>query len=670
MLTEISPFSSGGLTNTCVNRLRTSLSLQQPTGAWTNRFVYDAARRLTNVTSQAGSFGYVYRAGRLVKAIGFPGGCYITNTYDPSGMLLDTYLKSGSTVLNHHGYTYNQGFYRTNATRTDASHISYSYDNIGQLVKATAYDTTGTGTPRLNEAFGYGYDTADNLISRTNGVLTETFTPDNLNQLGSISRSGSMTVAGLLNLSPQANSLLVNGVGAAVYNDLTFATTNGVTLANGNNTFTASLRNSGGQALTNAPTLNLPASVSLYYDYDGNLTNDGLRYFEYDDADRVTAVTVSNAWRCEYTYDGLWRRRMTKQYGWNGSSWGSPSNEIHYVYEGMLPIQERNSANTPMVSYTRGIDLSGALQSAGGIAGLLARTDTNGAAFYHADGNGNITALINSAGTRKAAYLYDPFGNTVAMSGLLAGPNTQRFSSKEVDTLTGQYSFTYRIYEPNLQRWDNRDPLGLAGGINLHRFVGNSPPNYVDPLGFGYGNPVSGADGPVGPSSSYIPGFPFFPNGYNYQPRPTPQFPFPTSPRPYPEYEWNQYTGEWYEAAGIQTDDDVFALLTAFLGEPFKMGSCAAKTAPRAFWAGADGEAAAQASGAQLLKPSQAALDAAKAGDWSVMRAESAAWAKGASGDVPVFFGNGKGRIFLNDELPELLKNMDAGKVKSIQIDF
>ena len=483
MLTEISPFSSGGLTNTCVNRLRTSLSLQQPTGAWTNRFVYDAARRLTNVTSQAGSFGYVYRAGRLVKAIGFPGGCYITNTYDPSGMLLDTYLKNGSTVLNHHGYTYNQGFYRTNATRTDASHISYSYDNIGQLVKATAYDTTGTGTPRLNEAFGYGYDTADNLISRTNGVLTETFTPDNLNQLGSISRSGSMTVAGLLNLSPQANSLLVNGVGAAVYNDLTFATTNGVTLANGNNTFTASLRNSGGQALTNAPTLNLPASVSLYYDYDGNLTNDGLRYFEYDDADRVTAVTVSNAWRCEYTYDGLWRRRMTKQYGWNGSSWGSPSNEIHYVYEGMLPIQERNSANTPMVTYTRGLDLGGGIQAAGGIGGLLARTDANGAAFYHADGNGNITALINSAGTRKATYLYDPFGNMVAMSGLLAGPNTQRFSSKEVDTLTGQYSFTYRIYEPNLQRWDNRDPLGLAGGINLHRFVGNNPISRVDPYG-------------------------------------------------------------------------------------------------------------------------------------------------------------------------------------------
>ena len=93
-------------------------------------------------------------------------------------------------------------------------------------------------------------------------------------------------------------------------------------------------------------------------------------------------------------------------------------------------------------------------------------------------------------------------------------------------------------------------------------------------------------------------------------------------------------------------------------------------TTTRAFWVGTDGEAAAQASGAQVLKPSQAAVDAAKAGNWSPMRAESAGWAKGATGDVPVYFGNGQGRIFLNDELPELLKNMDSGQVKSIDISF
>jgi len=107
---------------------------------------------------------------------------------------------------------------------------------------------------------------------------------------------------------------------------------------------------------------------------------------------------------------------------------------------------------------------------------------------------------------------------------------------------------------------------------------------------------------------------------------------------------------------------------SAFFGSSAQFN--AAKATPRAFWTGVDGELAAQASGAQVLKPSQTALDAATKGNWSLMRAESAAWAKGATGDVPVFFGNGKGRIFLNDELPELLKNMDAGTVKSINISF
>jgi hypothetical protein len=40
-----------------------------------------------------------------------------------------------------------------------------------------------------------------------------------------------------------------------------------------------------------------------------------------------------------------------------------------------------------------------------------------------------------------------------------------------------------RDYDPNLQRWIQRDPIGEQGGINLYQFVGNSPLFNVDPLG-------------------------------------------------------------------------------------------------------------------------------------------------------------------------------------------
>lgn len=33
------------------------------------------------------------------------------------------------------------------------------------------------------------------------------------------------------------------------------------------------------------------------------------------------------------------------------------------------------------------------------------------------------------------------------------------------------------------RRWLNADPLGLAGGLNLYRYVGNSPLGNVDPMG-------------------------------------------------------------------------------------------------------------------------------------------------------------------------------------------
>jgi hypothetical protein len=48
--------------------------------------------------------------------------------------------------------------------------------------------------------------------------------------------------------------------------------------------------------------------------------------------------------------------------------------EIHSIYDEWRVIQERNGSNVPQVSYTRGSDLSGTIEGAGGIGGLLARS--------------------------------------------------------------------------------------------------------------------------------------------------------------------------------------------------------------------------------------------------------------------------------------------------------
>ncbi len=275
----------------------------------------------------------------------------------------------------------------------------------------------------------------------------------------------------------------MNGTRAEIYSDQTFATTNGLTLNDGNNLFvTAGSNGAGTLVLSTKLATKLPTTVNFSYDLNGNLLSDGLKGFDYDDANQLVRVTVTNGWRSEFAYDALGRRRISKDYTWSGASW-TQTNEVRYVWDGMAVLQERDGANAVQVTYTRGLDLSGTMQGAGGIGGLLARTDSSGTTFYHSDGGGNVTTMTDSSGNVVARYLYDPFGNLLAKSGPLADVNKYRFSSKEVHPNSGLYYYGYRFYEPNLQRWLNEDPIRERGGINLYGFVGNDPLGLVDPFG-------------------------------------------------------------------------------------------------------------------------------------------------------------------------------------------
>jgi len=110
-----------------------------------------------------------------------------------------------------------------------------------------------------------------------------------------------------------------------------------------------------------------------------------------------------------------------------------------------------------------------------------------------------------------SSYRYDAFGNTISSSGTLASANLYRFSSKEVDpnyTDSGLYYYGYRWYDPNLQRWLNRDPISerlfkilsrrpvrnVSDGRNLYIFVDNNAVGKIDPLGLTiWYNPSNGS---------------------------------------------------------------------------------------------------------------------------------------------------------------------------------
>jgi RHS repeat-associated protein len=418
LATEDGPWASDTATFTYdsnVPHLRLGLSLQQPSGSWTNGFSYDYAGRLTSVTAPAGTFTYTYNgpSGIWTNLALPPSGSHVARALDTVARLKSTaLLNSGGSTLNYHGYTNNVGNQRIAQVRGDSSYAAYSYDDDGQLKSAVG----ASGQSQMN--LGYAYDAAWNLNRRTNNGTPTSFTVDNLNQL----------TAGPT--SPYTND------------------------------------NNG----------NLTGQVN-YYAYG----------YSYDDEDQLTSVIFSGISKSDFKYDGLGRLRQRQEYTWYG--YWALSSTVNYVYDGRRVIQERDGNNTPTVSYTRGSDLAGSLEGAGGIGGLLARSHGYSGGswsthnYYHADGGGNVTYIMDASQAVAATYRYDPFGKLLYSSGSLASANLYRFSSKEFHSASSLYYYGFRFYDPNLQRWINRDPLGEAGGLNLYAFVRNNSIYNVDLLG-------------------------------------------------------------------------------------------------------------------------------------------------------------------------------------------
>ena len=177
---------------------------------------------------------------------------------------------------------------------------------------------------------------------------------------------------------------------------------------------------------------------------------------------------------------------VASSYDWRGRRVRkvTPDAETTFLYDDWNLVEERvtyTNRTSSAIRYFWGKDLSGTLQGAGGVGGLLYLTidDAPFAPCY--DANGNVTCYLDANGNTVAQYIYDAFGNILSQSGQLV--DIFRFSTKYLDAETGLYYYGYRFYSPALMRWLNRDPKEEDGGFNLYGFCRNSPVIHIDPLG-------------------------------------------------------------------------------------------------------------------------------------------------------------------------------------------
>lgn len=107
-------------------------------------------------------------------------------------------------------------------------------------------------------------------------------------------------------------------------------------------------------------------------------------------------------------------------------------------------------------------------------------------AWYQCDHLGTPQELTDEAGELAWSAQYKAWGaaqEAISNAARKAGiQNPLRFQGQYYDHENGLHYNRHRYYDPGTGRFVSKDPIGLAGGLNLNQYAPN-PISWVDPLG-------------------------------------------------------------------------------------------------------------------------------------------------------------------------------------------
>lgn len=474
---------------------------------------YDVAGRLANVAFLGLTNSYSYGQNGQITGSDIPGRLAVAKGYDGFNRLAGiTNSTSGGTVSGF-AYAHNALGQRTNMQMhlpepDGASEWHYQYDAIGQLSNAWK---TANGAIVPGRHFGYAHDDIGNRIRTVRSHNASDLV------LGPAPEVVSDYIANLLNQYAERTVPAYAEVSGAARLDAVLSFQNlatGARIRAGRNEswFHAYMPLTGNEA---GPVTNVvrmtgvlpgqgptePSKAARYpggndliytnqtftlsamktpqafaYDDDGNLLADGQFAYSWDGENRLVAAT-NEAIVVRNAYDHLGRRISQVVEGVSTN---------YFIYDGWNPVAdigvEGSSISTNMQVW--GLDLSGTIQGAGGVGGLLATVRDGKTCLVGMDGNGNLINLVDAVDNSvDATYEYGPFGEVLRATGPAAAENPWRFSTRYTDAETGLVMFPARPYSATLGRWLTRDPLEEIGGENLYRFCANNLVNTVDPWG-------------------------------------------------------------------------------------------------------------------------------------------------------------------------------------------
>jgi RHS repeat-associated protein len=321
--------------------------------------------------------------------------------------------------------------------------IIYSSNSTGAIKQIANTNSSGG----INYSLDYGFDRDGRIVSISrNNNINDTYAYDNAGNLTNESRAnGSNSVYSIgYTYDQNRNRKTLRASGAHLQSAST------VDYSYTKNKLTSFIKDGTSQPI------NYTANAELYfgsntanYDYAGRRRGDGQsnnfnRYMSYTANNERSLISLSSSW----TYS-----------------------TIQFVYdENSNLIGEYTYSGVPIVEY---VWLEGKPIAA--IYGSGAETKI----YYIVTDVLNTPRRLIDSSTGNIEWSWD---STAFGVGAPTGSITfnLRFSGQYYDSATGQFYNLNRFYNPELGRYMESDPSGMAGGLNPYIYALNNPNIYVD----------------------------------------------------------------------------------------------------------------------------------------------------------------------------------------------
>jgi RHS repeat-associated protein len=470
----------------------------------TSSFTYDAANRVKTITygdATVSTFTYDGNnkgQGRMI-AMSDPGNLNTTWDYDIFGRLAVKYqsVKVGTTTINKPLTT----SYGGTTELSQLSVIGYpsqriqtfhywgntkelAFTKFQTLSIATNIEWFPDGTLK-SMLLGNGIthtrtqDLNGRITSYTLNGQTETLTWDAASRLTQLTRTGpatptpitrTYTYDGLDRLTGYTGPLAGEAYSYDATGNRTSATVGAAT-----RTYTTPATSNRLTALTN------PAHTQTL-DASGNVTADGTgKTYIINARGRLYQAKPTSAQTVTYQINGLGQRIQK-----SGPTALVPSGQRIFIYDeaGKL-LSELDNLGRAQIEHVWIGDMPVAAVTYT-YTGTSTTVATTTVSYIEADHLNTPRLITNTAKQAVWSWESNPFGSTLANSNpssLGVYTYNLRFPGQYFDSETGLHYNYHRDYRPDIGRYVQSDPIGLAGGINTYAYVNGNPVVSVDPFG-------------------------------------------------------------------------------------------------------------------------------------------------------------------------------------------